>query len=124
MEHHRELESLLEKYRPRGPGPGFRAQVIALASASHERTRLRRRSLVCSLAVALLLLSVGLRLTTEAIYRGNANILRVGQYEWTKEAEDVARLLGGDGAGRTYLMLHLAAGIPVSPSPMIPYGNN
>ncbi len=118
MENHRELESLLEKYCPRGPRPGFRSQVIALTSACHERTRLRRKSLVCSLAAALLLFAIGLSVTTEAIYRENADILRIGEYEWTKEAEEIAGILGGGGWGRRYLSLQLAAGILVDPSAM------
>ena len=124
MEDHRELESLLEKYYPRGPRPGLRPQVIALASACHERTRLRRKSLVCSLAAALLLFGVGLSVMTEAIYRENANILGIGQYEWTEEAEEIAGLLDGGGWGRRYLSLQLAAGILVDPSALDVYGDH
>ncbi len=116
MEDFSELESLLERYRPREPALKLRAQVLAIATERRQRSWLCRRSFVYSLAVALLLLSFGLSFAAEAVYVENARILRVGQYEWTEEAAETVRLVDGNNLVRRYLALQLAAGILVNPS--------
>jgi len=61
---------------------------------------------------AMLVLSVGLDLAARRMMQETAVTLGAGRIEWTPEAEEIARMLDGDGEGRRYIALALAAGAP------------
>jgi len=99
------IEALLGRYRPVGPPAELRARV--LASATPRRSRW---SVAGWLAVAaMLIVSLGLDLAADSITDRTVAMLGSTVVEWTPEAEETANLINGDGWGRRYLALALAA---------------
>jgi hypothetical protein len=58
----------------------------------------------------MLLLSLGLGWAAESISRQTTLMIDAGQVHWTREAEEMAKLLDANGQGRRYVALHLAMG--------------
>jgi len=103
-----EIEAMLTRYRPTGPPADLRDRV--LRSTGGRRSRW---PMAAGLAVAaMLVLSLGLNLATRQMMQETALTLSAGRIEWTPEAEEIAQMLNGDGEGRRYLALALAAGAP------------
>jgi hypothetical protein len=100
------IESLLARYRPTGPPPGLRSLVLSSALPSRPRWRVAAWLSVA----AMLVLTLGLHLAATRVMRATAAAADIGRIEWSTEAEEAARMLNGDGAGRRYVALALAAG--------------
>ena len=100
------IEALLARYRPVGPPAELRARVLESA----EPRRSRWASAGWLSVAAMLVLSLGLELAADRMRGQTAAMLGVGLIHWTAEAEDAAQMLNGEGSGRRYLTLALAAG--------------
>ena len=100
------IESLLGRYRPVGPPPGLRDRVLSSA----VQTRSWWIAAGWLSAAAMLLLALGLHLATARMMQETAAASGIGRIEWSAEAEEAAQMLNGDGAGRRYVSLALAAG--------------
>ena len=100
------MEELLRRYRPAGPADCLRERVLS--------ARPPRRSwwvvVGWSAAAAAIVISIGLNLAATRIDRDVASTLNWTTIRWTPQAEEMAQMLDGDGAGRRYLELCLAAG--------------
>ncbi len=103
-----QIEAMLTRYRPTGPPANLRDRVLRLTGGRRSRW-----AMAVGLAIAaLLVLSLGLDLASRQMMQETALALGAGRIEWTPEAEEMAQMLNGDGEGRRYLALALAAGAP------------
>ncbi|MBP7935187.1 MAG: hypothetical protein KA354_11120 [Phycisphaerae bacterium] len=100
-----DVKGRLGRYRPAGPPSILRARVLAIDAPARPR-RFVGRWLA---AAALILLVVGLRWHTQRMDRETLVVLDARETLWTPEAEEMARELDGDGAGRGYLAFALLA---------------
>ena len=114
------IESLLGRYRPVSPPPGMRDRVLSLA----VQTRSWWIAAGWFSAAAMVLLALGLHLAAARMMQETAAVSGIGRIEWSAEAEEAAQMLNGDGAGRRYVALALAAGMRrhegFPPVPMAP----
>lgn len=99
-----ELEEKLSRYRPAGPPGGLRDRVLSVATPRRSRPVITPWLAVA----AMLLVSIGLNLATARIGRQTADLLGPRTL-WTAEAEEMAKLLNGNGQGRRYIAFCLAA---------------
>ena len=99
------IEAQLLRYRPVGPPAGLRDRALRPVSPAGSR----RRAVWWLSVAAMLAISLGLHLATDRVSRQTAAILGAGQVRWTAEAEEMARMMDGDGWGREYVALALAA---------------
>ncbi len=103
-----EIEALLARYRPGGPPVGLRDRILATA-----RPRRLRWAVVGRLSLAaMLVLSLGLSLATERLTRQTVSAIRPAPLRWTPEVDKAVELLDGQGPGRRYIALALAADEP------------
>lgn len=103
-----EIEVMLTRYRPTGPPAGLRDRVLRSTGSRRSRWAMAAGLVIA----AMLVLSVGLDLAARRMMQETAAALGAGRIEWTPEAEEIARMLNGDGEGRRYIALALAAGVP------------
>jgi len=84
---------------------GLKGRVLS----SGQRVTLRWKIVGWAAAAAVLLVSIGLHWATVRMERQMGGMLEPGQI-WSAEAEDLAQMMDGEGAGRRYLALRLAVG--------------
>ena len=103
------IERILKRYRPVGPPAELRVRVLTTSPTGPAGGRPWALGWWSAVAASILL-SFGLNRGAESVNRQTATMLGVGQVRWTPEAEEMARMLDGDGHGRYYVALCLAAG--------------
>ena len=103
------IESLLGRYHPVDPPPALRQRALGAAEAYDRRLHLWR-TIGWSVLAAMLILSVGLHWATLSIEQQTIAMLGSEPIQWSAQAEELAQLLNGQGAGRRYLALQLASG--------------
>lgn len=101
----RQIEELLLKYRVSGPPMELKGRVLS----SGQRVTLRWKIVGWAAAAAVLVVSTGLHWATVRMERQMGGMLEPGQI-WSAEAEELAQMMDGEGAGRRYLALRLAVG--------------
>jgi len=100
-----QIEEILQKYRLSGPPTVLKERIFSSRPSSISRTKI-----VGWLAVAaVLLVSIGLHWATIQMERQMGGMLEPGQI-WSAEAEELAEMMDGEGTGRRYLAMRLAAG--------------
>jgi hypothetical protein len=99
------IEALLNRYRPVGPPLELRARVLQVAVPP----RMRRTTAAGWAIAASLILSVGLNLAADRLTQDTAQLVGIGQIEWTSRNEGYVSSLVGEGAGRDYVALALLA---------------
>ena len=107
----KQIEELLLKYRVSGPPMEIKGRVFS----SGRRATLRWKVVgwAAAAAVVVLLVSIGLQWATVRMERQMGGMLEPGQI-WSAEAEELAQMMDGEGAGRRYLALRLAVGYGTS----------
>jgi hypothetical protein len=101
-----QMEQILIRYRPVGPPADLRDRVTMAGQPRPQRSRLAIISWLA--AAATLALTVGLNMATNRLLRETAKSLGP-EIVWTEEAEEMAKLLDGQGQGRQYIAFCLAA---------------
>jgi len=100
----REIERLLLRYRPPAPPAALKARVL---SACRQRRRWPV-ALGWGAAAAAVIVGLALWAATDRVVDETAAMM-AAPTPWTAEAEQAARMLDGDGSGRGYLAVALAA---------------
>ena len=104
------IEALLGRTRPMGPPAHLRERVLgSVKSEAVGRVGWASAAAWLSVAAALVI-GLGLNWAADAVNRDTAAMVGVGGWRWTPEAEAAAALFDGDGSGRRYVALCLAAG--------------
>jgi len=99
------IEAVLARYRPAGPPAGLRDRVFGLVEPRPRRFA----PIGWSAVAAMLVLGLGLHWATQRVLRPMAAALHEPSTTWTAEADEAVKLLNGDGSGRQYLVMALAA---------------
>ncbi len=110
----RQIERMLLRYRPPAPPAALKARVL-------RACRQRRRwpaALGWAAAAAVVIVGLALWAATDRVVAETAAMVAVPA-PWTADAELAARMLDGDGSGRRYVAVALAAsgGRVAPPSP-------
>ncbi len=102
-----QIEQILLKYRPADPPETLRARVLSLlerpAPPHHSSTVWFFRAAVA----AVLIFACGLNLAADAMTSDLLDSVGIGPAIWTEDAEEVARILDGNGWARRYIALGL-----------------
>ena len=99
------IEALLTHYRPVGPPGELRARVLQAAAPR----RVRWTTAAGWAIAASLILSVGLNFAADRLTQGTAQLLGIGQIQWTPQSEECALFLGSEGTSRDYVARALTA---------------
>ncbi|MCK4628509.1 MAG: hypothetical protein KAT56_05865 [Sedimentisphaerales bacterium] len=100
------IETMLRHYRPKGAPAELRERIFTAPVAGPSRFKV-----AWWLAVAAMLMaSIGLQFANSQLNEQICTLLQPGRTIWTAEVEELAQMMNGNGWGRRYLALHLAAG--------------
>jgi hypothetical protein len=107
-----DLENLLRQYRPAGPPPALRQQILSLSNPqpSLHLTPAWPVILFRSAIAALLLISFTLLHAANSLNLSTASHIGIGPIQWTPDAEAAADLLDSGVSGRHYIAMGLLAG--------------
>jgi hypothetical protein len=113
-----EIENMLMRYRPMGPGEELRRRVLGEEPAHSYRIWVVRAAVA-----AMLLVAVGLEWSARVTNQRTVEQIGVGRVTWDANAERAANLIGGGEHGREYIALCLLGdrrGPSPQPSPGVP----
>ena len=116
IEQKSEIEQILLKFRPASPPESLRARMLSAANLTPTYARTWGGWAFWLTVAAMLIFACGLNFAAEATTNDIVDSIGLGPAIWTKDAEEVARMLDGNGWGRQYIALGLMAETgPVGP---------
>jgi hypothetical protein len=98
-----EIESLLRRYRPKGPPDRLRKNLFEPKQKQSLKTLFWRLSIAAAIALV-----IGLNAAAYRLSRQTADLIGTRPL-WTPQAEETARDLGGNGWAKKYILFCLAS---------------
>ena len=116
IEQKSEIEQILLKFRPANPPESLRARVLSAVNLTPAYARTWGAWAFWAAVAAMLIFACGLNFAAEATTNNIVDSIGLGPAIWTEQAEEMAKILDGNGWGRQYIALGLMAKTgPVGP---------
>ena len=110
-EHKNKIEEMLLKFRPASPPEGLRGRVLSAADSSGGSGRAWGLWVFRAAIAAMLVIALGLNVAANKMTKRLIASIGGSPAAWTKESEEAAKMLDGNGWARQYMITRSSPGL-------------